>query len=91
MPPPRTDKQMLPYPTRTINAVINEAARLCIGGDSRGLTQFGEHRQQACCGRAAKENGLASAYIRCLFGRIRAEVSKYYFLFVQLMVTNWFI
>ena len=25
------------------------------------------------------ENGLASAYIRCLFGQIRAEVSRYYF------------
>jgi len=61
------------HPTRTINAVIHEAARLRIGGDSGGLTQWGEHWQQACCGRAAKENGLASAYIRCLFVRFEQK------------------
>jgi hypothetical protein len=39
MPPPQAEKQTLPYPTRTINAVIHQAARLCIGGDSRRLTR----------------------------------------------------
>jgi hypothetical protein len=39
MPPPQAEKQTLSYPTRTINAVIHQAARLRIGSDSGRLTR----------------------------------------------------
>jgi len=38
MPPPPADEPCLPYPTRTINALIREVASLRIGGASGGLT-----------------------------------------------------